>query len=272
MNNPLVSVIMPARNAGPYVADAIRSMLGQEWTNWELLAVENDCSDNTGEVIAQFNDPRIRHLRTPVAGLCHARNIGLANARGEFICFLDADDRLPPQSILARINRFREQPDLRFVDGIVLTFDEAFRDVRRQWSPDFRGLPYHEMGRMNPRCFSAITWMIRRSDDVHLEFDTSWTHLEDRVFFLSIAHTGRYDYVSEHIYHIRRHSGSLMTNYREMEQAFLRYLFLVKERNVLAENDWLAQKRYFHRMHALIYGRQLRVWAAARHVWRYFFS
>jgi glycosyltransferase involved in cell wall biosynthesis len=264
---PLVSVIMPARNAGSFIREAIGSMLAQTWPHWELIVVENGSTDRTGEVIASFHDPRIRHLHSPITGLCHARNLGLAKARGSLLCFLDADDRLPHRSIEARATRLMADPQLRFVDGIVETYDERMERVRRIWRPSFRGIPFLEMGKINPGCFSAISWMIRRSEDLVMEFDTSWTHLEDRVFFLSIAHAGAYDFVEEPCYHIRRRAGSLMSEHGYMEGAFRRYLARVRERDILSADQWKAERRYFHRMFARAYAREGHLAPAIGHAW-----
>jgi glycosyltransferase involved in cell wall biosynthesis len=269
MENSLVSVIMPARNIGDFVGDAIRSVLAQSWSNWELIIVENDSDDTTGSVIRQFPDPRIHHLMTPIAGLSHARNMGLATSRGEFICFLDGDDRLPPRSIESRLKKFSEFPDLFFVDGKVITFDAQFSQILREWTPCFEGIPLKEMGRIQPACFSAITWMIRRNTHIHLEFDSSWTHLEDRAFFLSVGHVGAYSSVNQEIYHIRRRSGSLMSDHRMMEEAFSRFLQLVKNREILTEHEWLIEKKVFHRMFARTYAKNLNFLKAAHHYLRY---
>lgn len=91
---PIVSIIMPAHNAGPYIAQAVRSVLEQTWTAWELIIVDDASTDDTAEVVARFlADARIRYL--PSARIGHpagVRNRGLREATGEFIAFLDADD------------------------------------------------------------------------------------------------------------------------------------------------------------------------------------
>ncbi|MDP4536912.1 glycosyltransferase family 2 protein [Alkalimonas collagenimarina] len=93
-SQPLVSVIMPAYNSGEFIAASIRSVLDQDYTNWELLIV-NDCStDNTRGVIKSFiTDPRIQLLdnRHNLGG-AGSRNRAIEHARGRFIAFLDSDD------------------------------------------------------------------------------------------------------------------------------------------------------------------------------------
>lgn len=93
MYNETISIIMPAFNAGKFVRDSIQSVLNQTYCHWKLYVV-NDCStDNTKEILTEFNDPRIVLLNTPAnSGVAEARNIGIAKSQGIYIAFLDSDD------------------------------------------------------------------------------------------------------------------------------------------------------------------------------------
>lgn len=93
---PLVSVIMPAHNAGRFIADAVNSVVAQTFSDWELLIIDDCSTDGTEEIAREFarKDPRIRLLRTerPGGGPAVPRNVGIENAAGRFIAFLDSDD------------------------------------------------------------------------------------------------------------------------------------------------------------------------------------
>ena len=90
----LVSIIMPAYNAGKYIADSIRSVIAQTWSNWELLVVDDGSSDDTAGIVKEFvaRDARIKYFFQENGRLGKARNTGLKNASGELIAFLDSDD------------------------------------------------------------------------------------------------------------------------------------------------------------------------------------
>lgn len=100
MSPSLVSVIMPAHNAAPFIGDAIRSVLAQTHRDLELLIIDDASTDGTGEVARAVADPRIRFQRseTPL-NAAGARNLALENARGDVIAFLDADDIAEPRRI-----------------------------------------------------------------------------------------------------------------------------------------------------------------------------
>lgn len=98
---PLVSIITPAWKAAGYIAETIQSVRAQTLGDWEHLVIDDCSPDATGAVVAALaaEDPRLKLLRTPVnGGPAPARNLGLEQARGRYVCFLDADDLwLPPK-------------------------------------------------------------------------------------------------------------------------------------------------------------------------------
>lgn len=89
---PTISVIMPCLNGERHIQAAIDCVLGQTLTNFELIVVDNGSTDRTAEIVAAMTDTRIRLLHQPERGVSRARNLGLREARGEFIAFLDSDD------------------------------------------------------------------------------------------------------------------------------------------------------------------------------------
>jgi teichuronic acid biosynthesis glycosyltransferase TuaG len=99
LNSALVSVIMPAYNVQNYIAASIDSVVAQTYSNWELLVVDDGSTDDTAHVVKQHPDERIRYFYQPNAGPGSARNTAIANAGGEYIAFLDADDLWLPEKL-----------------------------------------------------------------------------------------------------------------------------------------------------------------------------
>lgn len=94
---PRVSVIIPAHDAAAYLPDALASVKAQTYPDWEILAVDDGSTDDTWSILEQAG-PRVRTLRNPrAAGPAAARNRALAEATGELVAFLDADDLLLPR-------------------------------------------------------------------------------------------------------------------------------------------------------------------------------
>ena len=97
---PLVSVIIPTHNRAGLVSRSIRSVLDQTYQAVEVIVVDDGSSDDTGTVVRGISDPRVRYLRhEQPRGACAARNSGIDAARGEWMAFLDDDDRFLPRKI-----------------------------------------------------------------------------------------------------------------------------------------------------------------------------
>jgi glycosyltransferase involved in cell wall biosynthesis len=93
---PLISVVMPMKNAQRYVREAIESVLGQADVELELIVVEDGSTDRSAEIVSSIADPRLRVVPGPQRGIAAAFNAGLAEARGELVARCDADDVFPP--------------------------------------------------------------------------------------------------------------------------------------------------------------------------------
>lgn len=89
----LVSIIMPSYNTGRFIAESIQSVLDQTYTNFELIIVDDCSTDNTDNVVAAFEDKRIKYLKNEKnSGAAVSRNRALRAAKGKWIAFLDSDD------------------------------------------------------------------------------------------------------------------------------------------------------------------------------------
>jgi glycosyltransferase involved in cell wall biosynthesis len=104
MADPRVSVLVPVHNAGPFLAEALESVLAQSYPSWEAIVVDDASSDGSVEVARSYaaRDPRVRAVPLPAnVGVAAARNAGAAVARGSLLALLDQDDRWLP-SYLSR--------------------------------------------------------------------------------------------------------------------------------------------------------------------------
>lgn len=116
---PLVSIIMPVYNKEKYVKKSIQSILDQTFTDFELIIVNDGSTDRSLEICESFKDSRITIISVTNGGVSKARNIGLDNAKGEWIWFVDSDD-LPSRIFLNNI--FFNNLDMKNIDIIVGNF------------------------------------------------------------------------------------------------------------------------------------------------------
>ena len=107
---PLVSVVIPTYNRDWIVKEAIESVLAQDFSDYELIVVDDGSDDRTPEILAAYEDP-ITVIRQSNRGVSAARNRGIAAATGRLIAFLDSDDLWLPQKLSVQVNFFAENPD-----------------------------------------------------------------------------------------------------------------------------------------------------------------
>ncbi|MBS1568761.1 MAG: glycosyltransferase [Bacteroidetes bacterium] len=126
MNGPEVSIIIPAFNAEKWLADAVKSLLAQTFSNWELIIVNDGSTDGTPQLARSFQDRRIRVLDQANAGVSAARNAGLAMAQGNYIGFLDADDAMLAENLARKLHLLAQSgADWAFADVAVCGPDLA---------------------------------------------------------------------------------------------------------------------------------------------------
>jgi len=135
---PLISVVIPAYNAGAYLEEALRSVLAQDCRPLEAIVVDDGSADNTTEVARSFGPP-VRVLAQQHAGAGAARNTGVAAAQGELLAFLDADDLWTPHGLLRLADVLAGDPSLDLVFGQVIEFRRA-TDGQVAESPAVTGL------------------------------------------------------------------------------------------------------------------------------------
>ena len=111
----LVSVIIPCYRQADFLPQALESALAQTHCETEIIVVDDGSPDNTAEVVARY--PGVRYLRQENRGLAGARNGGFRVSKGEYVLFLDADDRLTPNAVEAHLSCFAKHPEAGFVVG-----------------------------------------------------------------------------------------------------------------------------------------------------------
>lgn len=107
-NNILVTVIIPLYNAEKYISETIKSVINQTYQNWEMIVVDDCSTDSSRDIVKNFEDQdsRIKLIQSTVnfGGPALPRNIGIENAKGTYIAFLDADDVWMPHKIEEQLN------------------------------------------------------------------------------------------------------------------------------------------------------------------------
>jgi glycosyltransferase involved in cell wall biosynthesis len=123
LNNPKVTVLMPAYNAGKYIGEAIASVLEQSFTDFELLIINDGSTDDTEKIIRSFKDPRIVLMSQENKGVSAALNLGLSYARANYIARFDADDICLPNRLKVQYEFITTYPEYSIIGSAVEYMD-----------------------------------------------------------------------------------------------------------------------------------------------------
>jgi len=246
-NESLISIIMPAYNADKYIHTAIESILNQTYQNWELLIINDGSTDNTEAIIKNYTDIRIITIKHKNLGVSAARNVGLSEMKGTYFCFLDADDFFPANSLQSRLNVFKKNPIINFVDGSVNFYDKNLTILLKNWKPDYRGNPKQELITLSGKVFFGNTWMIKREKGKKYLFKQGMTHSEDLLFYISIINQNSYyDYTEDAVLHYRTGHQSTMKNIKGLEKGYTEVYYEIRNSNKITDdllNTYKAKAR-----------------------------
>jgi glycosyltransferase involved in cell wall biosynthesis len=125
MTNKLVSIIINCHNGGQYLKEAINSVYSQSYSNWEIIFWDN-CSTDDSKIIAKSYDRKLKYfLAEEHTLLGKARNLALEKAGGEYVCFLDCDDKYLPDKIEIQLAAMQENNAILSFSGWVKTDDKG---------------------------------------------------------------------------------------------------------------------------------------------------
>lgn len=195
-SSPLVSVLMTLYNKGPYVEDAVRSVLASSLTDFELLVVDDGSTDGGPAAVEAINDPRVRLLKAERnTGRPSAANRGYDAARGRYVAVLDADDVMFPERLERQVAFLEANPEIGAVGSSLLV--PGARDELWSWArndEEARGLMLFG----DPICYG--TAMFRRAvlEEHHLRCNEQWLRPGmDYLFIFSLAPHLRYANIAE---------------------------------------------------------------------------
>ena len=200
---PLVSVMMPVYNAQDYLAQAIASVLGQTYTNWELIIVDDGSTDRSAEIAKSYADGRIRLFGQENAGEAVARNQALLQMTGDYVAFLDADDYFLPNHLELTVDYLERHPDL---DGVYTNgahCDQAGRLLQQTLSDrrrgPFEGWIFEQVVRASDVFGPPICVVLRREPITRLDltFDPQIVIGPDWDFLTRFSETTRFGYIDQ---------------------------------------------------------------------------
>ncbi len=228
LDAPLVSVIVPCYNYAAYVGDTLRSVLAQDYVNFELIVVDDGSSDASAEVIEtalrgweqHSGVRRVEFVKQANQGVSAALNTGLAHARGELVATFDADDLMPPGRLALQVAYLCGQPRVGCLGGVAVRIDERGRQLpKKDKKRQVRRYDFPQALAAALVVGGNIAVYRREAMDAAGGYDPA-IKIQDFQMTLKIAHAGYYvDVLPDVVTYYRKHGDSLSKNYK----AELRY-------------------------------------------------
>ena len=198
----LVSVVIPTYNQAGYLRQAIESILGQTYSNIELIVVDDGSTDETSELLSQYRG-RLVAIRSPNSGTACARNVGVREAKGEFVAFLDHDDLWVSQKLEWQMELFAVDPGIGLVYGGVEFFRAEDGVTTANYYPG-SPLDFHEL--LGHTIVALQTVVIRSSVLASVGgFDPSLRGTDDWDFCMRVASTSKMRGVDRPCVRVRLH-------------------------------------------------------------------
>ncbi|MEQ9553739.1 MAG: glycosyltransferase [Coleofasciculus sp. G3-WIS-01] len=220
----LISVIIPAYNAEKTIEETVESVLNQTFTDFELLIIDDGSQDSTLDIIKRISDPRIQVFSYPNGGANISRNRGLAQAGGEYVAFLDADDLWTPDKLEAQLSALQTNPQAAVAYSWTSFIDESGNFLHKGICSTDTGNVYAKLLLVN-FLESGSNPLIRRQALVKIDgFDESLPACQDTDLYLRLAEHYLFTVVPKIQVFYRRSSQSVSSNIVNLELAWLTIL------------------------------------------------
>lgn len=220
---PLVSVLVPCFNYADYVADTLRSVLAQDYPNFELIVIDDGSSDHSAQVIEQVlaqeqHKSLVRHVefvRQENAGVSAALNTGLERARGQYVATFDADDIMAAGRLALQLSYLQAHPEVGCLGGGAIRIDELGQLLPKKDKK--RAVRRYDFSQVLAAALVVggnIAVYRRDAMDLAGRYDPN-IKIQDFQMTLKVAQAGFFvDVLPDVVTLYRKHDGSLSKNYK----------------------------------------------------------
>ncbi|MDU1891731.1 MAG: glycosyltransferase [Dysgonomonas sp.] len=203
-----VSILMPVYNAEQYVAQAIRSVLSQSFSDWELILINDGSIDKSESIIKQFDDNRIYYLKNSSnIGLIKTLNKGIDLCQGKYIARMDADDISHPDRLKYQVDFMERNPSYLMcgTDAAVIDNDDTITGKIR----NFTNNRLLKINLLFTTPFIHPSVMVKRETLSENKYDESYKHVEDFELWCRIAKLGDVANISKDLIRYRWHNTNV---------------------------------------------------------------
>jgi len=256
MENPVLSVVMPVYNGEKYLKDSISSILGQTFNDFELIIINDGSRDKSLEVIKSFDDSRIRVINNERNfGIPYTRNVGLKEAKGEFLAWCDCDDISLPNRFMIQIDYLRKNKEV----GACGTWLARFGGKKTHIFKAYKDSALIKATLLFKPSMPNATVMLRLDlvRQYNLHYNEELPIAEDYDFILQCSNHFQLANIEQVLYKYRASETSIMGQYNEQEAKSdsihytvyvnaLRNLGIQPKKNDLITHRYIGSRKLFN--------------------------
>ncbi len=235
-----ISVLMSAYNGEAYLNEAIDSILGQTYTNFEFIIVNDGSTDNTLAILETYNDYRIRIINSEQnCGLIDSLNKGIAAAKGEYIARLDADDIAMPERLAKQVAYLRENPEIILLGSGAMLMDTKQNSITdTYYQHEQHCIPVHLLFR---NIFIHSSIIVKTEVLAAIKFDKDYYLAEDYIVWVQIAQKYKTASIKESLVKHRIHETNITKLKYDKHIATVQqiYAYQLKKLDIIANTEQL---------------------------------
>jgi len=241
--NPAITVLLPVYNAEAFIGEAVKSVLEQTYTDFELLIINDGSTDSSKAIIQSFNDPRIRLVENEKnLRLIATLNKGIDLARGKYIARMDADDISMPERLERQFQFMETHPEVGICGSAFHAFGKEEGTVRYpEKNEDIRMMMLYQ----TPFCHPAVIFRKETLVANRLYFNPEYLHAEDYEFWVRAADYTNFANMHEVLLKYRIHEEKVSVQHRDIqEQNTIRIIReYLRKAGVMLNNNEVASLR-----------------------------
>ncbi len=249
------SIVIPLYNAERFIEDTIESVLKQQYTDWELIIIDDGSSDKSAELVKKYlKDERITYFHQKNGGVSAARNAGIKKSKGAYIALLDADDIFLPENLIEKIAALKDNSVDWVFSDMNLIDENSFFKGKTEVGTDHNIFEHYLLWDRTVVSGPCSNIVIKKSciEKSDLRFDPAFSTAADQDFCFNLSSKYAGKHVPKGLVNYRVHSQSMRTNIKVMEKDHLGVYRKAKKNHLF--RSFLFEKKCFSNLYLILAG------------------
>lgn len=226
---PFLTVAMPVFNGQKYLKEAIESVLAQTYDNFELLIIDDGSTDQSVEIIKSIKDPRIRLVQNERNyGVGYTRNVGIDEAEGEYMAWMDCDDLIHPQRLEKQLNYLLQHPEIGICGTWMVRIGEGREKIlKSSTNPEIIKASLFFYPSIYPATAMYNMALVKKAG---IRYDRRLLVAEDYDFYFEASFHFPLQNLGEILYSYRASETSIMKKYEDQEAKMLEFHTIINKK------------------------------------------